>query len=246
VDPSLTPVLFVEDSPDAMLVYKSYLKGSGFQAISALTTREAEDVIERIPPRVIVLDIILRSEDTWQFLARLKEEPRTKHIPVIVASTIEDQSKGFKLGATAYLVKPVERSALLAELRRLTGESALGRVLMIDDNELDRYLLKQHLKNLPFGITEASNGADGIRKAIEAVPDAIFLDLAMPEMSGFEVIERLKAAPATRRIPVIIVTSRSLTDLERRKLKEGGAAAILSKHNLAGTVVEDALRRILD
>ena len=110
VDPSETPVLFVEDSPETLVVYKSHLKGSGFQVIAAATTREAEDVIDRIPPRVIVLDIVLRSEDTWKFLASLKEDPRTKHIPVIVASTIEDQSKGFRLGATSYLVKPVERS----------------------------------------------------------------------------------------------------------------------------------------
>jgi signal transduction histidine kinase/CheY-like chemotaxis protein len=245
-DPSQTPVLFIEDSPETLLVYKSYLKGSGFQVISAATTREAEDVIERIPPRVVVLDIVLRSEDTWRFLARLKEEPRTKHIPVIVASTIEDQAKGFNLGATSYLVKPVERSALLTELRRLTGEHTLGRILMIDDNELDRYLLKQHLKNLPVGISEASSGAEGIRNAVETTPDAIFLDLAMPGMSGFEVIERLKAAPASRGIPVIIVTSRSLTDLERRKLMEGGAAIILNKQNLTATLVEDALRRTLN
>jgi CheY-like chemotaxis protein len=193
-----------------------------------------------------VLDIVLRSEDTWRFLASLKEEPRTKHIPVIVASTIEDQAKGFNLGATSYLVKPVERSALLTELRRLTGEHTLGRILMIDDNELDRYLLKQHLKNLPVGISEASTGAEGIRNAVETTPDAIFLDLAMPGMSGFEVIERLKAASASRGIPVIIVTSRNLTDLERRKLMEGGAAMILSKQNLTATLVEDALRRTLN
>jgi signal transduction histidine kinase/CheY-like chemotaxis protein len=245
-DPSETPVLFVEDSPETLLVYKSYLKGSGFQVISAATTREAEDVIEQIPPRVIVLDIVLRSEDTWKFLATLKEEPQTKHIPVIVASTIEDQAKGYNLGATSYLVKPVERTALLTELRRLTGEHTLGRILMIDDNELDRYLLKQHLKNVPIGINEASSGAEGIRKAVETTPDAIFLDLAMPGMSGFEVIERLKAAPAARDIPVVIVTSRSLTDLERRKLMEAGAKMILSKQNLTATVVEDALRRTLD
>ncbi len=245
-DPSQLPVLFVEDSPETLMVYKSYLKGSGFQLISAATTREAEDVIERIPPKVIVLDIVLRSEDTWKFLARLKEEPRTKQIPVIVASTIEDQSKGLRLGAASYLVKPLERSTLLAELRRVTGEPALGRILMIDDNELDRYLLKQHLKNVPIGISEASTGAEGIRKAVETGPDAIFLDLAMPEMSGFEVIERLKAAPASRDIPVIIVTSRNLTDLERRKLMEGGAAMILSKQNLSATLVEDVLRHTLN
>ena len=110
---------------------------------------------------------------------------------------------------------------------------------MIDDNELDRYILKQHLKNLAVGITEASSGAEGVRKAVETPPDAIFLDLAMPGMSGFEVIERLKAAPASRGVPVIVVTSRNLSDLERRKLMEGGAAMILSKQNLSATLIEE-------
>jgi CheY-like chemotaxis protein len=181
-------------------------------------------------------------------LATLKQNPNTKDIPVLIASTVEDQAKAFHLGADGYIVKPVEPAVLLAELRSFTGLPALGKVLIVDDNELDRYLLKQHLRNLPLTISEASSGTDGIKAAYEGKPDLIFLDLAMPNMNGFEVLEKLKTLPATKDIPVAIVTSRVLTRAERESLLKN-AAAVLAKEGLsqAGVevVVKDALYRIL-
>ena len=166
--------------------------------ISAATTREAEKALERVEPCAIVLDIVLRSEDTWSLLASLKQDARTKKIPLIVASTIEDQAKAFHLGADAYIVKPVERAVLLRELRTLTADQALTRVLIIDDNDVDRYLLRQHLKNLPVVLSETGGGAQGITHASENRPDLIFLDLTMPDMTGFEVLEELKRRAETR------------------------------------------------
>ena len=98
-DPARIPVLVIEDSPETVTVYKSFLKDSEFQLGAAGTTREAEELLEKVQPRAIVLDIVLRSEDTWGFLARLKEDSRTRDIPVIVASTVEDQAKAYHLGA---------------------------------------------------------------------------------------------------------------------------------------------------
>ena len=238
------PVLFIEDSAEMLMVYRSYLKGSGFQPITAPTTREAEDILERIQPRAIVLDIMLRSEDTWAFLVKLKEDPMTRNIPVLIASTIEDQPKAFHLGVAAYIIKPFERADLLGKLHDLTGVPALGRVLIIDDNELDRYLLKQHLKKLPVAVTEATSGADGIRQALDGAPDLIFLDLTMPEMSGFEVIEKLKSIPASKNIPVAIITSRVLKDRERARLMEN-AIAIVSKEDLRDQAASSILQNIL-
>ena len=238
-------VLFIEDSAEMLTAYRSYLKGSGFQPVTASTTREAEDILERVQPRAIVLDIVLRSEDTWGFLVKLKEDPQTRNIPVLVASTIEDQPKAFHLGVSAYIIKPFERADLLGKLRDLTGVPAMGRVLIIDDNELDRYLLKQHLKKLPVAITEATSGPDGIRQVLNGAPDLIFLDLTMPEMNGFEVIEKLKSVQASKDIPVAIITSRVLKDRERARLMEN-AIAIVSKEDLrdqaAGSILPNILR----
>ena len=120
-----------------------------------------------------------------------------------MASTIEDQAKGFHLGADAYIVKPIERAVLLKELRRLTADPSLARVLIIDDNDVDRYLLRQHLKNLPVSFSEESAGVQGIGRASENRPDLIFLDLTMPDMTGFEVLDELKRRAETRAIPVV-------------------------------------------
>jgi CheY-like chemotaxis protein len=142
-----------------------------------------------------MLDVVLRSEDSWTFLAHHAEDARTQGVPILVVSTIEDQGKAFHLGASDYLVKPIERADLISRLRALTGQTPLHRVLIIDDNERDRYLFKRQLKDAPFLVLEASGGREGIRKANEAKPHLIVLDINMPDMGGFEVVERLKAEP---------------------------------------------------
>jgi signal transduction histidine kinase/CheY-like chemotaxis protein len=243
-DATGVPILFVEDDPQAIVAYRSYLRGSGFQLISAATTRDAEKILDEIQPAAIVLDIVLRSEDTWAFMASLKKDARTRHIPIIVASTIEDQSKGFHLGAETYIVKPVERTDLLRELTALTAVSALPRVLIIDDSDVDRYVLRQHLKNMPIAISEETAGVAGIGKASESRPDLIFLDLTMPDMTGFEVLEELKRRPETMSIPVVVVTSRVLSQYERDRLA-GQCEALIGKNNLNETVAGEAVRRIL-
>jgi len=243
-EPNRLPILFVEDSPELMIAYRSYLQGTGFQAVSAATVREAEDLLQRLEIRAIVLDIVLRAEDTWTFLARLKQDARTSGIRVLMVSSTEDRGKASHLGADAYLVKPVERADLLSQLRALTEEPRSAEVLIIDDSELDRYLLKQHLRRLPVHIAEASSGSSGMEKARKTQPDLILLDLTMPDMTGFEVLEGLKSNPKTQKIPVIIVTSRVLKEKDMATLL-ARAAAVLDKNALTERAVSDAFYRTL-
>jgi CheY-like chemotaxis protein/two-component sensor histidine kinase len=238
------PVLVVEDDSEMVLTYQSYLRDSGFQIVQAATTREAEKLLEQMEPCAIILDIVLRSEDTWSLMASLKRAPRTNAIPIIVVSTIEDQSKGFHLGADCYLLKPVERAELLKHLRTLTGDIPLSRVLIIDDNDVDRYLLRQHLKGLPVAIAEETGGMPGITRATALRPDLIFLDLTMPDMTGFEVLDELKRRPETGGIPVVVVTSRTLDDQERQRLSSE-CVTIIGKDNISDVTVGDAVRRTL-
>ena len=237
------PVLVVEDSPEMLMVYKSFLKGSGFQILAASTTREAEQILETVKPKAVVLDVVLRSEDTWRLLAKLKSEPETEQIPVLIASTIDDQAKAFHLRADGYLVKPVERWEMVNRLKVLTGEAPVSRILIIDDDAGDRYVLKQQLKDFSFLITEASDGIEGFRKACEESPDLVLLDLSMPGMNGFEVLALLRAEPATASIPVIINTSRVLTEAEQRQLKDRVVAVVDKESFARGS--SPALRRSL-
>ena len=145
---------------------------------------------------------MLRSEDTWAFVARLKQDAahrQTFRSWWSAPSKIE--RKGFHLGVDRYLCKPIERSDLIRELRALTGQPPLFQVLIIDDEERDRYLLKQRFRDLPVLIAEASSGAEGIRAACKHKPDLIFLDLGMPDLTGFEVLERLKSEAAAGGYP---------------------------------------------
>jgi signal transduction histidine kinase/CheY-like chemotaxis protein len=238
-DPASLPVLVLEDKVEMMMIYRSYLKNSGFHLIPASTIRAAREILEGIRPRVIILDVVLRSEDSWRLLAEIKTNAGTRDIPVVIASTIEDQAKAFHLGADDYLLKPVERTSLLERLNELTGAK---RILIIDDDERDRYLLKQHLRESDLVIQEVSDGAEGIREAAKERPNAIILDLTMPGMSGFEVLDALKAAAATKDIPVVICTSRLLPEQERLQL-ESKTVAILSKEGYGHSEIAEAIRR---
>jgi signal transduction histidine kinase/CheY-like chemotaxis protein len=240
-EPGSLPVLIVEDRPEMMMMYKSYLKTSGFQALPARTTREAEDLLDRVRPCAIVLDIVLRSEDSWAFMAKLKEDGRTRGIPVLVASTIEDQAKGFHLGADRYLLKPIERADLIRELRALTDRPPASEVLIIDDEERDRYLLQKKLRDLPVLVVEAATGTAGLARARKHNPSLIFLDLGLPDSSGFEVLEKLKTEPGVAAVPVAIVTSRVLTSSERSQLLQR-AFVIIGKDNLESTDFIDLFR----
>jgi CheY-like chemotaxis protein len=244
-DSGKLPVLIIEDNAAMRMMYASFLAGSIFQPVHASTTREAEDLLDQVRPAAIVLDLVLRSEDTWSFLARLAGDTTAHPAPILVVSSIEDQAKAYHLGARDYIVKPVERVDFITRLRALTDQPPITRVLIIDDNETDRYLWKRQLSGASFLISEAYNGYDGFKKACEEKPDLIVLDLNMPGLSGFEVLERLKAAASTKDIPVMICTSRILTSTERNRLT-GKAAMVLSKEGLDHSVMARELRRVIE
>jgi signal transduction histidine kinase/CheY-like chemotaxis protein len=229
--PGTIPVLAVENSPETVLVYQKWLKDSEFQLVPAASVSEARQKLSVITPGAIVLDILLDGEDTWDFLRSLRESPQTNHIPVLVVSTVDEQRKGFHIGAAGYLAKPIEADMLRNELRRVTAGRPLDQILIIDDNERDRYLFRHWLKNSSLMITEASTGREGLTKARQEHPKLILLDLAMPEMSGFEVLDHLKDDPETNEISVIVSTSMHLDKGDRDRLASR-AVAILSKENL--------------
>jgi signal transduction histidine kinase/CheY-like chemotaxis protein len=226
--PGAIPIMVVEDDPDTVLIYEKYLAGTDFQIVHARTSRDAIRQLEVFKPRVIVLDILLRGEDSYKLLADLKAGDRTRDIPLVVASTIDDQRKAFSLGTNSYLVKPFDRTTLVNQLRALTSRPTARKVLIIDDDERDRYVLKQYLRDPRLTVIEASSGSEGLARAREDVPSFIFLDLSMPGMNGFEVLRELKNDVRTRDIAVIVNTSRELDDNERRNL-EASTVAILSK-----------------
>src|SRR5579862_3360449 len=218
LDGSKLPVLVVEDNREALFIYEKYLKGTEFQVIHARDLKEARQALQGFRPVAIVLDVLLQGEHSWNLLQELKQSPSTRDIPVFVVTVVENRQKALALGATAFHSKPIDRAWLLDQLestQNLTHE----RILIIDDDEVSRYLLKGALANSGYRLLEAHGGEEGLRIAHEGNPKAIILDLKMPDMSGFEVLERLKLDPATHNIPVIIHTSQQLEKSERALLQ---------------------------
>ncbi|HVH06165.1 MAG TPA: response regulator, partial [Myxococcota bacterium] len=247
VDPSRTTVLLVEDDVETALLYERILTGAGYQLLGARSVREAREALAAAPPRAILLDIALRGEDTWELLTELKRRPDTREIPIAIVSTIDDRGKALALGADAYLVKPIDRHQLLQTVTGLIAPETVRRVLVVDDEEVHRYVLRQHLSAATVVIYEAANGPDGLMLAQSEHPDVICLDLGLPGLDGREVLRRLKDDPETREIPVVIVTSAALEDAERSELL-GLAAGVLSKEAIsrerALAAVDEALRGV--
>jgi len=228
LDEQRLPVLIVEDSGESLLLYEKALAGSAFQVLPARTLREARQALGAFRPRAIVLDILLRGEDAWSLLAEIKRRPELQEIPVAVVSTVDDEHKARSLGADAYCAKPIDRHTLLQVLTRLVMPEAVKRVLIVDDEEVCRYVLRQHLITPHHVIFEARTGSEALRMARDERPDVICLDLMMPDIDGYELMRCLRADPATEQIPIVVVTAKHLDDGERRALLQH-AATILPK-----------------
>jgi len=243
LEPGRTPVLVVEDDPADAFGVERALAQSRYQVIPARTVTEAKHLLEHASPTAILLDVMLDGEESWRFLLDLKQSEKTHHIPIVVVSSAEEERKARSFGANEYLSKPVEPRALVRLLDELTGEGAATRILLVDDEEISRYLIRQLLPAATIDLSEVASGSEGLRVAADSPPDAILLDLNMEEMNGFEFLERAKAMPELRQVPILAMTSMLLTDDQRLRLAK--ADAIVSKFELTSDALTMAIREAL-
>jgi CheY-like chemotaxis protein len=181
-------------------------------------------------------------------LARLKRDPETADIPVVIVSVIDNPELGIALGALDYFVKPVEATALVRcvsryNFRRRTGQDDC-RVLVVDDESSNRDLLRQILEPAGFQVTLAGGGHEALQLAASAPPDLVLLDLLMPEVSGFDVVERLRSRPATRAIPIIILTAKDLTEDDKAQLN-GRVSRILARRSTGAADLLSQLQEVI-
>ncbi|MGE5178591.1 MAG: ATP-binding protein [Bacteroidota bacterium] len=244
--PGRIPVLVVEDSAGEAMLYEKYLAAAGYQMLHARTVRSAREALALIRPALIVLDVLLKGEDTWAFLTELRRRPETEHTPILMVSSVEDPAKGIALGADAYIVKPIDRQRLIRQVAEMTGTREVRRILVVDDEEISRYLIRQSLAAPHIEVVEARTGAEALRAAALDPPGAICLDLRMPDQDGEDVLRHLKSDPATRDIPVFVVTSKALDGNERERLLLM-ATDVISKETLSHERilprVEEAMRQ---
>ena len=186
--------------------------------------------------------------DGWQVLTDLKSSPDTRDIPVVVCSIVEDEEKGFSLGAADYLVKPIHEDDLLAALDRLNGDGSIREVLVIDDDPNDLRLLGKMLSEQgKYKAILAEGGPAGWNSIKLKTPHAVVLDLFMPEMDGFTILENLRNDKKLRNIPVIVITGADLTSEQQKQLDDLGQRllqkSMLKEQDLISTI-ENALQRV--
>jgi signal transduction histidine kinase/CheY-like chemotaxis protein len=219
--PSSGPtVVVVEDDRRSFDLLRAHLEAAGVRVVGARDGEEGLDTVRRLSPAGVILDILLPGIDGWEVLAQLKADPRTARIPVIVVSMLDERGRGFALGAAEYLVKPVGKEQLLAAVYRAAAmPERKHTVVAIDDDPLAIELARVNLEPAGWTVLGAASGQEGLALIRERQPSVVLLDLLMPGMDGFEVVEALRAEPGTKAIPVVILTSKSMTQQDKQRLK---------------------------
>ncbi len=227
-------VLVVDDEPSIRRFLRHILESEGFIVTEARTGEDAVAVARREKPSLVLLDLVLPDIDGFEVLGRLKELPGTRNIPVIILSIIEDDERCFRLGASDYLPKPIDRERLVDRVAKLIAAAPRKRsdrernlVLAVDDDDSVLRALTTILANHGFDVEIARNGKDGLELARQCQPDLIILDLMMPIMTGHEVLLALKQNSSTAEIPIVILTAAEPD--ERIRALQGGAESLMTK-----------------
>jgi len=209
-------LLCVDDDEGVITLFRRYLGKQGYQVIGLTDSTLVVEKARQLQPFAITLDVLMPRKDGWQVIEELKTDPDTRRIPVIMCTILSERERGLSLGATDYLVKPIIEQDLLAALERLDREAGYHRVLVVDDQPEDRNLLRRMIESQEgYEVVEAAGGQEAIALVRQARPHIIILDLLMPEVDGFAVLEVVKADETTRSIPIIVVTAKDLSQEER-------------------------------
>ena len=243
VDPGRIPVLVVEDDLADSFAIQRLLSSTRYQPVVARTVATAKRALERTQPAAVLLDVILAGDESWRLILGLRQGEATGNIPIIVTSSTGEERKALHLGADAYLRKPMDQSRLLDILDRLTGNRSTTRVLLVDDEEVTRYLVRQLLPRGVFDVREAKSGTEGLAQLLNEPPDVVLLDLKMPEMTGFELLDRISTETSLDPVPAIVLTSAILTQGERQRLAR--ASRIMSKSDLSGSALVGVIIEVL-
>ncbi|MFQ5938042.1 MAG: response regulator [Acidiferrobacterales bacterium] len=240
--------LVIEDDPKAADLLRIYLSEAGYHVEIAEDGADGLEKIKRLTPDVVILDVLLPKVDGWDFLSQVKADSATKEIPVIIVSIVDQKGKGFALGAAEYLVKPIKKETLLRALDAFSLDSkartAPIKILTIDDDPKAVELIAAALEPEGFKVLKTYGGKEGVEVAKAEQPDVIILDLLMPGVNGFEVLDRLEKAPATKKLPIIIFTVKQLTAKEKERLK-GRIARLAPKQEYSPQRLAGMVRQVL-
>ncbi|MDV6030188.1 MAG: response regulator [Phycisphaera sp. RhM] len=236
-------VLVIDDDPAVRDVITRILADEGVQTLVASDGDEGIKLAKATMPKLIILDIVMPKVDGWSVLMRLKQDEQLSEIPIILQSVNENRELGFMLGATDYLVKPVDRTRLISLLSRFVKRND-ATILIVDDDPTIRRSVSRSLKRAGWQTRQAGNGAEALVAIDKELPALILLDLVMPIMDGMEFLDLFRANERWSEIPVVVLTSKQLTTVDSERLN-GYVARVLAKGESSKDRIINEVRRIL-
>jgi signal transduction histidine kinase/DNA-binding response OmpR family regulator len=238
-------ILVIDDDAEACEIIRRFLEKDGFNVVTALSGEDGLRLAHQLQPAAITLDVMMPDMDGWSVLRALKVDPVLHNVPVVMLTMLDDKSKGYTLGATDYLTKPVDRDQLHTVLARFHTPSESCSVLLVEDDPATREVMMRTLEKADWQVTEAGNGREALEQLARQKPRLILLDLMMPVMDGFDFLLEMRARAEWQDIPVIVLTAKDLTEEDRRMLS-GRVEQIVEKGARAHDQVVNLIRQVVD
>jgi adenylate cyclase len=242
--PTADRVLVIDDDATARELIADHLKAEGFSVVTAAGGVQGLKLAKELRPTAITLDVMMPDLDGWSVLAALRKDPELAEIPVIMITIVDEHRRGIALGAAGYLTKPVDRERLHRLVSRFRAPMPPTRVLLVEDDAVQRERMREWLEGPQWTVREAENGREALKRIQESKPDVILLDLMMPEMDGFAVVAALQKEAAWRDIPVIVITARDLDAKDRARLNSG-VQSVLVKERFRPADLVERIRRLV-
>ena len=211
-------VLAIDDDPMLHDLMKRFLAKEGFRVQSALGGEEGLRLARELHPDAITLDVMMPGMDGWAVLSALKADPDLAHTPVIMLTFTDGRNLSYTLGASDYIVKPIDRAQLIAVLNRHQRNHSRSSVLVVDDNAENREAMCRMLAREGWTVIEAENGRVGLERVANNQPQLILIDLMMREMAAFGFMDELVKCDEWRSIPVVVITDKDITAEDRLRL----------------------------
>jgi PAS domain S-box-containing protein len=216
--PGATTVLIIDDEPSVRQLMSRTLSAESISAVTASDGQEGLRLARELKPDLIFLDVMMPKMDGWAVLASLKADAELSLIPVVMLTIVGDREMGYTLGASEYLTKPIDRAVLSSVVQKYRARNNTRVVLIVDDDDATRQVVCRTLTREGWTVVEAENGRVALEQLKHHEPSLILLDLAMPEMDGFEFLNRARTDGVHDGIPVVVLTSKDLTPAERSQL----------------------------
>ncbi len=236
-------MLVIDDDAEACEIIRRFLEKDGFNVVTALSGEDGLRLAHKLKPAAITLDVMMPDMDGWSVLRALKVDPVLHNVPVVMLTMVDDKSKGYALGATDYLTKPVDREQLHNALARYYTPGEPCSVLLVEDDQATREMMARTLEK-EWTVSEAGNGREALEQLTKQKPQLILLDLMMPVMDGFDFLLEMRTHAEWQDIPVIVLTAKDLTEEDRRMLS-GRVEQILEKSASNHEQVMNLIRQVV-